>query len=235
MLPPDSQGLCRIIFSDAKDGNAVKLLDVDSGHVTALLKMTGLRYSEFGVSPSGGPWVLAIEEDHGEDGKAEPKDVKNYVVAIHLETGKVERLEQGADFYSTPRFSPAGNKVSWREWEHPEMPWTNSMLCWVEVEVRDDYIGVGVKEHVAGGNLGEGVGESAWGLDGRLYYTQEKECADWRQMFRMGPGPATERGFHSTQEEPVVLKGLEEVEMGDCSMLMGWYDSLCPATEPLKY
>lgn len=200
----------RIIFSDAGAGhNALKLLAVDRGEVTTLVgAKPWLRYADFGVGPPACAWVLAIEEDHAEP---EPARVRNYVVAVHLTTGRVQRLVEGADFYTTPRFSPDGKWVAWRTWNHPDMCWTKSELRWARVLDAGDDEGLvlGASELVAGGQPGEAVGEFAWGPDGVLYFTHEVEGDDWRQMFTVRPGEKAEK---------LKLKGLEEVEMGSCSM-----------------
>lgn len=202
-----------IIFSDASDGNAVKVLNADTGAVrTVVGGKDWLRYAEFAACGSS-PWVLAVEEDHSEP---EPKDVKNYVVAIDVGSGEVKRLVEGADFYSSPRYSPDGQCISWRSWDHPNMPWQDSALCWAQVLENTEEGGsfLGTVGTAAGGRLGEAVGESAWGLDGALYWTQEDRDSDWRQMWRQWPEKDSEA-------EKLELNGLEEVEIGDCSMLMG--------------
>ncbi|KAI7777763.1 hypothetical protein LA080_003111 [Diaporthe eres] len=202
-----------VIFSDASDGNAVKVLSVDVGAVRTLVEGTPwLRYSEFAACGAS-RWVLAVQEDHS---LPEPKDVKNYVVAIDLVSGEVRRLVEGADFYSSPKYSPDGKWVSFRSWDHPDMPWQSSALRWAQVlgDAKDDALSLGAVSTVAGGEPGQAVGESAWGLDGALYWTQEVEGSDWRQLWRQWPGDGR-------AAEALKLKGLEEVEIGDCSMLMG--------------
>lgn len=202
-----------VIFSDASDGNAVKVLSVDVGAVRTVVEGTPwLRYAEFAAcGPSR--WVLAVQEDHS---LPEPKDVRNYVVAIDIVSGEVRRLVEGADFYSSPKYSPDGKWVSFRSWNHPDMPWQNSDLRWAQVlgDAKDEGPSLGAVSTVAGGEPGQAVGESAWGLDGALYWTQEGEGSDWRQLWRQWPGDGR-------AAEALKLKGLEEVEIGDCSMLMG--------------
>lgn len=213
----DSYGHQFIIFSDASDGNAVKVLNTDTGAVrTVIGNKPWLRYSEFSACRTS-RWVLAIEEDHS---NPEPKDVKNYVVAFDVESGKIGRLVVGSDFYSSPRYSPDGKWASWRSWDHPDMPWQNSALHVAQVLVDSDETGpfLGTVSTVAGNKLGQAIGESAWGLDGRLYWTQEAEGRDWRQLRRLRP----EAIGQVNMVEGLKLQGLEEVEIGDCSMLMGW-------------
>lgn len=220
MLPATKPaGQQRIIFSDAKDGNALKVLNVDSGCVSVLRQKSWLRYSDFGVnyaSPdnSAVDWVLAIEEDHSHPA---PKDVKNYVVGVNVRTGEVTRLVTGADFYTNPRFSRDGKWIAWREWNHPDMPWTKSALCWAPVfrkgENESERLDVGEPSRVAGGKPGEPVGEALWGPDGALYFTHEVEGNDWRQMYRAWPG-------EDAKAEKLHLEGLDEAEIGNCSMML---------------
>ena len=205
----------QVIFSDASYGNAVKIVNADTGDVRTVIGYAPwLRYAEFSACAAS-RWVLAVEEDHT---NPEPKDVKNYVVAINVDSGRVRRLVEGADFYSSPRYSPDGKWVSWRSWDHPDMPWQTSVLRWAPVLEVSGQGGsfLGTVSTVAGGKPGEAIGESAWGLDGALYWTQEGEGSDWRQLRRQWPGD-------SSTAEVLKLKGLEEVEIGDCSMLMGGY------------
>lgn len=211
--PEGREAAQQVIFSDASDGNAVKVLNVETGAVkTVVGKTPWLRYSEFSACETS-RWVLAVEEDHT---NPEPKDVSNYVVAIDVDSGEVRRLAEGADFYSSPRYSPDGKWVSWRSWDHPDMPWQNSVLSWAQILGDSGESGsfLDTVSTVAGGKPGEAVGESAWGLDGALYWTQEDEGSDWRQLRRQWPGDRS-------AAEVLKLKGLEEVEIGDNSMLMG--------------
>ncbi|OIW22486.1 peptidase S9 prolyl oligopeptidase active site-containing protein [Coniochaeta ligniaria NRRL 30616] len=198
----------RIIFSDARD-KSVNLLDVDSGRVTSLLRSTTLRYADFDVHPrvSDGTetaWVLAVEEDHE---KPKPADVRNYVVAINIETAEVKRLASTADFYSYPRFSPDGKKVVWKQWDHPQMPFTETRLHWADWKESGAVDNV---EFVAGGD-GECVTEPRWSPDGTLFFCGEK--SNFRQLFR--------RKLDESEATLVELDGLEEYEFGDSSFMLG--------------
>jgi hypothetical protein len=138
----------RIVFSDSKN-KSLDLLDVDTGKVMSLRKSATLRYGDFDVHPrvSDGAetaWVLAVEEDHE---KPKPDDVRNYVVAINIETGEVKRVADRADFYSYPRFSPDAKKIAWKEWDHPDLPFQGCKIYWADwkdsgaVEMRSSLLG----------------------------------------------------------------------------------------------
>jgi hypothetical protein len=200
----------RIIFSDAKD-KSLNLLDVDAGEVTPLVKSATLRYADFDVHPrvsDGGKetaWVLAIEEDHE---KPKPADVRNYVVAINIATAEVKRVASTADFYAYPRFSPDGKKLVWKQWDHPDMPFTSTELYWADF---NDVGTVDKVELVAGGK-GECATEPRWSPDGTLFFCTEK--TNFRQLFRKKVGDSA--------ASPVQLEGLEEYEFGDSSFFLGW-------------
>lgn len=114
----------RIVFSNKDD--AVCLLDPASQTVEPLLTPSPvLRYGSFGASPAS-PWVLAIEKDHAND---TPRSVRDRVVAIHVGSGSVATVANAADFYYQPRFSPDGRRLSWLEWDRPDLPFDAARLC----------------------------------------------------------------------------------------------------------
>lgn len=51
------------------------------------------------------------------------------IALINLsENGWTTRWISGADFYMQPAWSPNGDAFVWAEWNHPEMPWTGSVV-----------------------------------------------------------------------------------------------------------
>ncbi|RYP79079.1 hypothetical protein DL771_000057 [Monosporascus sp. 5C6A] len=133
----------RLMFSN-KD-NTVHVLDPDRGEVLSA-------------------WVLAVEEDHEHD---TPDQVKNYVVAINGDTGKVRRIASGADFYYTPQFSPDRTKVAWLEWNDRYLPFNAAKLVWC------DWLPNAEVDNVQALSDFEGAVEPRWGPDGTLYYGRE--------------------------------------------------------------
>lgn len=72
------------------------------------------------VSPDG-RWVLFVHHEDGEDSLA---------LCPFDDCTWPERLVRGADFYMQPTWHPAGSHIAWIEWDHPQMPWDGSRLCW---------------------------------------------------------------------------------------------------------
>ena len=71
--------------------------------------------------------LIAVREDHTQSGQ----EAVNTIVSLDPEkeeSGLV--LASGHDFYSSPRVSPDGSRLSWLCWNHPNMPWDGTEL-WV--------------------------------------------------------------------------------------------------------
>ncbi|CAK7199216.1 hypothetical protein SEUCBS139899_001889 [Sporothrix eucalyptigena] len=212
------QGGDTIVFSDPKD-KGCHLLDVATGAVTTLVKgVPALRYGDFdALSTNDNPWVLAIQEDHT---NPLPAEVRNYVVAIHRETGKVVRVVEGADFYSYPRWVPLLNRttlaLSWREWNHPDLPFEGVTLHWAEWDPEANTLTA--RTQVAGADR-QCVAEVVWAPDGSsLLFGMEAKGDDFRQLFRVRQSSNLAR---PSAPEQIALRGLEDVEFGDASWIIG--------------
>ena len=194
VLPDD-----RIIFAArGSSGAGVYLLDPSSRKVTPLLPENKvLEYGSFCPNASL-PWVLAIEEDSTDPS---PRGVQNYIAAINVETGKAHRVVEGADFYFQPRFSHDGTRLSWMQYNHPELPYTDARL-----HMADWDKGVVRNVRFVAGNKGESVAEPRWGPDGSLFFCKENGEGSYRQLYRIQPG--------SEEQEHIKLGGLENAEFG---------------------
>ncbi|KAK1599305.1 prolyl oligopeptidase [Colletotrichum navitas] len=191
----------RIIFSH-KD-NTVKILDPDTSKVSDLAGSSGLRYSNFSANPNS-PWVLAIEEDHA---IPTPKGIRNYVVAINADTGHVKRVVEGADFYYTPQFSVDGKRLTWMEWDQPNLPFAAAKIF-----AADWTSSAGVENAVlVAGENREGAAEPRWGPDGSLFVCIETD--GFRKLFRLAPG--------AEKPSQVKLEGLENAEIGEIRWFQG--------------
>jgi len=193
----------RIIFSNASD-NWICLVDPDTQKVTKLAGKSKLRYSNFHANPMSTS-VLAVEEDHEFDA---PADVKNYVVAIDALSGDVKRVVTGADFYYTPQFSPDGTKLTWLEWDHPDLPFFAAKLYYADWDLEKKAVG---KKTLVGGPAREGIAEPRWGPDGSLFFG--KEVDGYRRLFQMFPS--------NREAAAVALPTIDEAEFGQIRWSQG--------------
>jgi dipeptidyl aminopeptidase/acylaminoacyl peptidase len=126
------------------------------------------RYADPAISPDGG-WIVCVHESHLADGR-----VDNDLVVVDLRPAAVVQqpapLASGHDFYSSPRFSPDGNRLAWVTWDHPDMQWDGSEL-WV-ADVRPDR-SIGPATKVAG-SRGESITQPRWSPAGILHYVSDR-------------------------------------------------------------
>ncbi|ORY84382.1 Alpha/Beta hydrolase protein [Protomyces lactucae-debilis] len=117
-ISPDGQ----IVYSNFADNRLYVLSDGQAKPLTAVDAVR--RFARFEFHPTK-PLLVAVCEDHT---KPEPSQVETYLVTVDLDNGKIDKISGGSDFYSDPSFSPDGKTLVWREWQHTEMPWTQSNL-----------------------------------------------------------------------------------------------------------
>lgn len=123
--------------------------------------------------------LIAICETHGDSG------VTNSIVSIDISSGELTTLEQGDDFYASPRLSAAGNSLCWQTWNHPNMPWDGNQL-WLATLGDDGRIKNSA--HIAGS---ENVStfQPQWSPDDILHYISDD--TGWWHLYRhTGDGPA---------------------------------------------
>ena len=93
-----------------------------------------------------------------------------------------EVLVTGPDFVAAPRLSPDADRLAWVSWDHPSMPWDDTVLT-----VRD--LATGTETVVAGGP-GESVGEPVWQAGGStptgpLHFLSDR--TGWWNLYRWHP------------------------------------------------
>jgi dipeptidyl aminopeptidase/acylaminoacyl peptidase len=138
--------------------------------------------------------MICVREDHTEASMAEGQEAVNALVGLDLDGGgEPHVLVQGADFYASPRLSPAGSRLAWLAWSHPNMPWDGTEL-WV-AEVGEDGA-LGRAERVAGG-ADESIFQPTWSPDGVLYFVSDR--TGWWNLFR----------WHEGRTEPVTAMEAE--------------------------
>ena len=138
-----------------------------------------LRYADaaldraHGSTPGAGR-LICVREDH-----TDPAHIVNAIVAVPADgIGPQTVLAHGWDFVSSPRLSPDGRALAWLSWNHPDMPWDETLL-WT-APVRDDGA-LGPATLVAGGD-GVSVCQPEWSPDGALHYVSDE--TGWWNLYR---------------------------------------------------
>lgn len=128
--------------------------------------------------------VVAVAEDHRTDG--EPV---NLLVALPLAGGDPVTLDEGHDFFASPRLSPDGSRLTWLVWDHPDMPWDATRL--MTAGLTSDGALTDVR-CVAGAGGGEAVLQPEFLPDGRLLYLSDR-TGFWNLWEEGGEAPLLER------------------------------------------
>jgi dipeptidyl aminopeptidase/acylaminoacyl peptidase len=121
-----------------------------------------LRYADGDLHP-GGQVLACVRELHPPDGA---EAVNEIVVLDAHRPSEPEVVVSGPDFVADPRWSPDGARLSWLEWDHPDMPWDATRLVVRDVEA-------GTQQVVAGGP-GESVCQPRWAPDGTLWFSSDR-------------------------------------------------------------
>jgi dipeptidyl aminopeptidase/acylaminoacyl peptidase len=123
--------------------------------------------------------MICVREDHTAPGR----DAINTIVSINLdgdEAGTV--LISGNDFYSSPRLSRDGKRLTWLTWNHPNMPWDGTEL-WVAALNNDGT--VGRAELIAGG-ASESIFQPQWSPEDVLHFVSDR--TGWWNLYRWAEG-----------------------------------------------
>jgi dipeptidyl aminopeptidase/acylaminoacyl peptidase len=133
------------------------------------------RFADGEAAPDGAT-IVCVREQHTGPSAA---DVRNEVVRLAAHTpSEPEVLVTGPDFVAAPRLSPDGATLAWLQWDHPSMPWDDTLLV-----VRDLASG---EETVVAGGTGESVLEPRFEPDGSLLFLSDR--SDWWNLYRWTPG-----------------------------------------------
>jgi hypothetical protein len=120
-------------------------------------RVTSIRYADGDVSADGASMVC-VREMHFIDRDGDKQVVNEIVRLSTREPGQAEVLISGPDFVTHPRLRADGIAMCWLQWDHPALPWHESVLMVREFDSGRDRV-------VAGGN-GEWVSQPSWQPDG---------------------------------------------------------------------
>ena len=138
------------------------------------------RYADGRVTADGALWIGVRERHEGE----RPSEVVNELVAVATGgSGEPRILAGGRDFYSSPRISPDGSKLSFLAWDLPWMPWDGCELFVAEL---GPDAALGEPAHVAGRDGVESIWQPAWSPAGELVFASDR--SGWWNLERLRGG-----------------------------------------------
>ncbi|QRV96005.1 Prolyl oligopeptidase family [Ceratobasidium sp. AG-Ba] len=133
---------------------------------------SNLRFGEFRFHPTLPHLVIAILEDHTNPA---PADVVNTLVLIDIQAQNFKTIAEGADFYAFGRFSPDGQRLSWVQWWHPDMPWEGSELYAAELSITSYSISIkGSPTLIAGSRETNSITQPDWSSPTKLIFVSDK-------------------------------------------------------------
>ncbi len=159
----------------------------------------GMRFADFFIHPERDE-VWGVRETS--TGPA-PTDVHRDIVAVPLDgsaaadPGLVRVLAASHHFLAGPRLSPDGARLCWIGWDHPSMPWDETVLCVAEVSAGQ----AGQAQVVAGGGR-QAVVQAEWAGPRTLLYVSDP--AGWWNLYRLpldGPGAGQAEALCPREED----------------------------------
>jgi dipeptidyl aminopeptidase/acylaminoacyl peptidase len=162
-----------------------RLYRIDAGGepvpITPEHEGTTHRYADGRVTPDGRLWI-GVRERHA--GSGLPSEVVNELVALPTDGSAEPRiLTGGRDFYSSPRISPDGSRLSFLAWDLPWMPWDGCELFVADLG-SDGSLGEVV--HVAGRQGEESIWQPEWSFEGDLVFASDR--SGWWNLERLHDG-----------------------------------------------
>ncbi len=102
----------------------------------------------------------------------------NTLISIDVLNGEIHTLCSGYDFYSSPRLSPCGSKLSWLCWNHPDMPWDSTEL-WTANISPDDTLS---NNKLIAGSDDTSIFQPEWSSDGVLTFVSD--ISGWWNLYQ---------------------------------------------------
>jgi dipeptidyl aminopeptidase/acylaminoacyl peptidase len=135
------------------------------------------RYADGRVTPDGSR-LICVRERHEDQG------IVNELVVVASDGSRDPvMIEDGRDFYATPRISNDGARITWLAWDLPWMPWDGCEL-WTADLLPDGRLDS--SRLVAGAVGRESIWQPAWSPSGELHFVSDR--SGWWNLYRQRDG-----------------------------------------------
>jgi dipeptidyl aminopeptidase/acylaminoacyl peptidase len=175
-----------IVFSHFDDQQLYRVHG--DGAPTQLTQDADQRYAD-AVRDASRNRLIAVREDHSKGSL----DAVATIVSVALDSGTVQVLAEGHDFFSSPCLSPDGKQLAWLAWNHPNMPWDGTEL-WLAEVAEDGSLGA---RHVVAGGLTESIYQPQWSPGGALHFVSDR--SGWWNLYRADNGSV--HALHAMEAE----------------------------------
>jgi len=139
------------------------------------------RHADGRVTPDGKLWI-GVRERHADSDRS--RDVVNELVAVPTDGSSEPRiLAGGRDFYSNPRFSHDGSRLSFLVWDLPWMPWDGCELFVADLDESGELTAI---THLAGADGVESIWQPEWSPSGDLVFASDR--SGWWNLERIRAG-----------------------------------------------
>jgi dipeptidyl aminopeptidase/acylaminoacyl peptidase len=119
---------------------------------------------------------ICVREDH----RKSAREARNEIVAVDLAgTLEAQTLVTGSDFYSSLRLSPDGSRLTWLEWQHPNMPWDGTELYVADIALDGSL----ENAKLVAGSKTESIFQPEWSPDGVLHFVSDR--SGWWNLYRL--------------------------------------------------
>ena len=171
-----------VFFSDFEDQ---RLYRIDPGAqpvpITPSVEGRRHRYADGRITGDGSLWI-GVRERHARSDRS--RDVVNELVAVPTDGSSEPRMIAGGrDFYSSPRISPDGRRLSFLAWNLPWMPWDGCELFVAELAADGSLENA---RHVAGVDGAESIWQPEWSPSGDLVFVSDR--SGWWNFERVRDG-----------------------------------------------
>ena len=148
---------------------------INNSQLSRITNLSDNRFADF-IYDKNFHRLIAICETH------DAHTISNSIVSINIEDGTLTILEQGNDFYASPRLNSNGNQLCWQSWNHPNMPWDGNKLWLADIDSAGK---IENKKHIAGDD-NISIFQPQWSPDDNLYFISDSD--GWWQLYHHTAG-----------------------------------------------
>ncbi|MBE9568219.1 MAG: S9 family peptidase, partial [Proteobacteria bacterium] len=148
---------------------------IEKQQIKRITTAQGQRFADI-ICDSLNGQLIAVCETH--PGHGADTEIKNSIVSIDIDSGAIDTLIEGDDFYASPRLNSTATRLCWQSWNHPNMPWDGNKLWLADI---DEQLQLSDRKHIAGADK-VSTFQPQWSPDGQLFFISDD--TGWWHLYR---------------------------------------------------